>query len=287
MFFSALLSGILLGGIYALVAAGLNLIFGVMKIINFAHGQMLMLGMYMTWALVTLVGFDPYLSLPLVFVATALVGWLIQVGLISPVLKSERTSQLLITFGLGMVLQNGAVMLLGHNYRSLTVSYSSSVVDVLGMRAAQSTLIAIAGSLLTLVLLYQFLVRTRLGTAIRAVSQQPDSAELAGIDVKRVYALAFALGTGLVGIAATLMAPIYYVQPDVGTQFGIMAFIVVILGGLGNVFGAALGGLIIGLIQNLFATFVSVEMARAFTFLVFILILFVRPNGLFGRTARV
>jgi branched-chain amino acid transport system permease protein len=287
MFFSAVLSGILLGGIYALVAAGLNLIFGVMKIINFAHGQILMLGMYLTWVLVSVLGLDLYVSLPVVFLATLALGAAIQRGLIEPVLKSERSSQLLITFGLGMVLQNGVVMVFGQNYHSLAVSYASNIVEVQGLRASQATLIAIVGSLVTLVALYRFLGHTRLGTSIRAVSQQPDSAALVGIDVQRVHVITFALGTGLVGIAATLMTPIYYVQPEVGTQFGVMAFMVVVLGGLGNAFGAALAGLIIGLVQNLFATFISVEMARAFTFLVFILILFVRPHGLFGRTARV
>lgn len=287
MILAALLSGVLLGGIYALVAVGLNLIFGVMRIINFAHGQLLMLAMYMVWGAGTVFGIDPYVALPFVFVAMAGVGWAIQKVLIAPVLASDRTSQLLITFGLGMALQNGAIIVFGHNFHSLDVSYSSTIVEIFGLRATQSTLIAIAGSAVSLALLQQFLTRTRFGTAIRAVAQQPESAELAGIDVGRIYAVSFAIGTGLVGIAAALMAPIYYIQPDVGTQFGIMGFIIVVLGGLGNVYGAALGGLIIGLVQNLFATLVNVEMARAFTFLVFILILFVRPNGLFGRTGRV
>jgi branched-chain amino acid transport system permease protein len=149
-----------------------------------------------------------------------------------------------------------------------------------------ATMIAVGGAAVALCVLYLFLHHTRLGTAVRAVSQQPDSAELAGIDVRRVYGVAFAGGTALVGVAAVFMTPIYYVQPEIGVEFGIMAFIIVVLGGLGNVFGAAVAGLTLGLVQNLFATFVSVEMARAMVFLFFILVMLVRPYGIFGRSAR-
>jgi len=150
-----------------------------------------------------------------------------------------------------------------------------------------SALGLIAGTARSIGLLFLFLNRTRLGTAIRAVSQQSDSAELAGINVKRIYAIAFAIGCALVGIAAVLMAPLYDINPSMGEVFGIMAFIVVVLGGLGNVQGAALGGLVLGVGQNLFASYVSFQMSIAFVFLFFIIILLVRPTGLFGRAARV
>jgi len=284
---AALASGVFLGSIYALVAVGLNLIFGVVKIINFAHGALLMIAMYMTYFLVSLAGLDPYVSLPIVVLAMALVGWVIQSGVINRVMAAERTSQLLITFGLALMFENAAVMLWGQNYRSATVPYARNVVEILGVRFSVAALLALGGSALSLLLLYVFLHRTRIGTAIRAVSQQPESAALAGIDVKRVYAIAFAVGSAMVGVAAAFMVPIYYVQPAVGTPFAIMAFIIVVLGGLGSVWGAAAAGMILGLVQNVFATMVNVEMAPTFVFVVFIVLMFFRPYGLFGQAERI
>lgn len=287
MFRAALASGIFLGSIYAMVASGLNLIFGVVKIINFAHGALLALGMYMAYFLITLAGFDPYLTLPVVVVAMFLVGWAIQSGIINRIMDSDRTSQLLITFGLALMVQNGAIMLWGHEYRSATVPYARKVFDILGIRFSFAALLALTGSAISLVLLYLFLHRTRTGTAIRAVSQQPDSAALAGINVKSIYGIAFGVGSAMVGVAAVFMVPIYFVQPSVGDPFVLMAFITVVLGGLGSVWGAAAAGMMLGVVQNLFATMVNVEMAPTFVFLVFMVIMFFRPYGLFGRTERI
>ena len=287
MFRAALASGIFLGSIYAMVASGLNLIFGVVKIINFAHGALLALGMYMAYFLITFAGFDPYLTLPVVVVAMFLVGWAIQSGIINRIMDSDRTSQLLITFGLALMVQNGAIMLWGHEYRSATVPYARKVFDILGIRFSFAALLALTGSAISLVLLYLFLHRTRTGTAIRAVSQQPDSAALAGINVKSIYGIAFGVGSAMVGVAAVFMVPIYFVQPSVGDPFVLMAFITVVLGGLGSVWGAAAAGMMLGVVQNLFATMVNVEMAPTFVFLVFMVIMFFRPYGLFGRTERI
>lgn len=287
MFRAALASGIFLGSIYAMVASGLNLIFGVVKIINFAHGALLALGMYMAYFLITLAGFDPYLTLPVVVAAMFLVGWAIQSGIINRIMDSDRTSQLLITFGLALMVQNGAIMLWGHEYRSATVPYARKVFDILGIRFSFAALLALTGSAISLVLLYLFLHRTRTGTAIRAVSQQPDSAALAGINVKSIYGIAFGVGSAMVGVAAVFMVPIYFVQPSVGDPFVLMAFITVVLGGLGSVWGAAAAGMMLGVVQNLFATMVNVEMAPTFVFLVFMVIMFFRPYGLFGRTERI
>lgn len=287
MFRAALASGIFLGSIYAMVASGLNLIFGVVKIINFAHGALLALGMYMAYFLITFAGFDPYLTLPVVVAAMFLVGWAIQSGIINRIMDSDRTSQLLITFGLALMVQNGAIMLWGHEYRSATVPYARKVFDILGIRFSFAALLALTGSAISLVLLYLFLHRTRTGTAIRAVSQQPDSAALAGINVKSIYGIAFGVGSAMVGVAAVFMVPIYFVQPSVGDPFVLMAFITVVLGGLGSVWGAAAAGMMLGVVQNLFATMVNVEMAPTFVFLVFMVIMFFRPYGLFGRTERI
>ncbi len=284
---SAVASGIALGAIYALVAAGLNLVFGVVKIINFAQGALLTVALYGVWLFQRAAGLDPYLTLPAVVAVMAGLGYLIQAGLIGRVLGKERTSQLLITFGLAMVLKNLCLVLWGADNRSVTSRYGDRVLGFLGVRMTVASVVAVAGSALTVAFLYLFLHRTRAGTAIRAVAQQPDSAELAGINVRRVYAAAFAVGTALIGVAASLMAPIYPIHPGAGDSFGIMAFIVVILGGLGSVFGAALAALLIGVLQNVFATLVSVQLSTAFVFLVFIVAMIARPSGIFGQKARV
>ena len=287
MLVPALVSGLVLGAIYALVGTSLNLIFGVIKVINFAHGAFLMLAVYITYWTTLVLGIDAYLTLPVVVVVMAAFGYVFQSVLINPVLNKHRISQLLITFGAGMAITNGVQAVAGADHHSVHTFLSSTVWTFGSVRMDASALVLIAGTASSIGLLFLFLNRTRLGTAIRAVSQQPDSAELAGINVKRIYAIAFAIGSALVGIAAVLMAPIYDINPSMGEVFGIMAFIVVVLGGLGNIQGAALGGLVLGVGQNLFASYVSFQMSIAFVFLFFIIILLVRPTGLFGRAARV
>lgn len=284
---SAIASGVALGAIYALVAVGLNLIFGVTKIINFAQGALLTVALYCIYLFSIWSGLSAYALIPAVVVVMGCLGYIIQVALIDRVLGKERTSQLLITFGLGMALKNVCLAIWGPDHHSVNVPLGDQVVAFLGVRVTLAHLIAVAGSALAVGFLYIFLHRTRVGTAIRAVAQQPESAELAGINTRRIYAIAFAVGTALVGVTAALMAPIYSIHPDVGDTFGVMAFIVVILGGLGSVFGAAAAAMIIGIAQNVFATMVSVEMSTAFVFAVFIVVMIAKPSGLFGRSARV
>lgn len=287
MLASAIANGLALGAIYALVGAGLNLIFGVVKIINFAQGAMLMAGMYLVYWWFQLFGFDPYLSLPVVLVLMFGLGYTVQRLIINRVLRQERTSQLLITFGIGMVLQNTALALWGPNHRSVRSFLTGETLELLGARVSMQHVAAFFGATLAVLLLFFFLKSTRYGTAIRAVAQQPDSAELAGINVKSVYAVAFGIGTAVTGFAAVLMAPIYDIQPLSGDLFGVIAFIAVVMGGLGNVQGAAAAGVILGLSQVLFATFVGPQFATAFLFLFFVATLIIRPTGLFGRKERI
>lgn len=287
MLVAALVSGIVLGSIYALIGAGLNLIFGVVRVINFAQGALLMLGVYVVYWTVTLTGVDPYLTLPVVVIAMALLGYLIQSVIINPVLKKERTSQLLITFGLGMLIENLILATMGPDVRSVHTFLRGKSIAIGDVRVSYESLVLVGVTAVCIFGLFLYLNRTKLGTAIRAVSQQPDSAELAGINVKRIYCLAFGIGMAMTGVGAVLMAPLYDVNPGMGEAFGIMAFIVVVLGGLGNVQGAALAGLTLGIVQNLFAMFVSIQLSLAFVFFFFILVLLIRPQGLFGRALRV
>jgi branched-chain amino acid transport system permease protein len=287
MFASALVSGLVLGGIYSLVGAGLNLIFGVIKIINFAQGALLMFGAYLSYWIVVWSGMDPYLTLPFVILGMALLGYVIQVLLINPVLGQERTSQLLITFGISLLIQNGALALWGPDIRFVESFVGYKTFELFGIRVGASSAIAIAGAVIIIGLFFLFLNKTRTGIAIRAVAQQSDSALLSGIDVKKIYALAFAIGSAMVGAASVLIVPIYDIFPLMGEQFGIIAFIVVVLGGLGNVQGAAIAGVFLGVTQNLFAVYVSNQLSVAILFLIFLVTLLFKPQGIFIRRMRV
>lgn len=287
MFASALVSGLVLGGIYSLVGAGLNLIFGVIKIINFAQGALLMFGAYLSYWIVVWSGMDPYLTMPFVILGMALLGYVIQVLLINPVLGQERTSQLLITFGISLLIQNGALALWGPDIRFVESFVGYKTFELFGIRVGASSAIAIAGAVIIIGLFFLFLNKTRTGIAIRAVAQQSDSALLSGIDVKKIYALAFAIGSAMVGAASVLIVPIYDIFPLMGEQFGIIAFIVVVLGGLGNVQGAAIAGVFLGVTQNLFAVYVSNQLSVAILFLIFLVTLLFKPQGIFIRRMRV
>ena len=287
MFASALVSGLVLGGIYALVGAGLNLIFGVIKIINFAQGSLLMFGAYLSYWIVIWTDIDPYLTLPFVVLGMGILGYVIQITLINPVIGQERTSQLLITFGISLLIQNGALALWGPEIRFVETFVGYKTFDLFGIRVGASSAIAIAGAATIISLFFLFLNKTRTGIAIRAVAQQSDSALLSGIDVKKIYALAFAIGSAMVGAASVLIVPIYDIFPLMGEQFGVIAFIVVVLGGLGHIQGAAVAGVFLGVTQNLFAVYVSNQLSIAILFLIFLVTLLFRPQGIFIRRMRV
>ena len=289
-----LLNALLYASVMFLIAGGLSLIYGVMRIVNLAHGNLYAFGAYVSaWAVGRVLGGAQdaslwlYALLPVGAVAAAALGAVLEPTLLRPLYRRAEEYQLLITFGLAMALENGLLAVFGPDHRSVQATYANQTVTVLGVHLTVAGVIAIAGSVVIVGLLFLFVNRTRIGTAIRAVAQQPDSAELAGIDVRRVFGIAFALGTGLAGAAACFMAPIYPIQPGAGDTFGVMAFIIVILGGLGSVFGASAAALLIGVVQSVFATMISVQMATAFVFAAFIVAMIVRPNGIFGRVSRV
>jgi branched-chain amino acid transport system permease protein len=283
----AALTGLLVGGVYGLVAMGLALIFGVLDIINFAHGAMMALAMYATYALVAQVGLDPYLTLlitvPLLFV----LGMAIQLLLVGPVLGGAAESQLLLTLGLAIVIENGLLATFTATPRSVNVPLIGTLLPS-GIRigtavASTQLVIAFVGSLAVGGLLHALLHRTTLGMTIRAVAENPRGAALVGVDVRRAYVLAFGLGTACVGAAGTLMVPFLSVTPTTGDTFNIIAFVVVVLGGLGSVTGALVGGLIIGLIQSLGGAALPQVNNLLLVFAVFVLTLLLRPQGLLGR----
>lgn len=280
----ALVSGLLMGGLYALISIGLTLIFGVMRIVNFAHGDFMMLGMYVTYWVFTLYGIDPYLSLvvtvPLLFVT----GAVIQKFLINRVLEAPQASQLFLTLGVMLIVQNAALLLWKADYRAVDTYYTGSVIRLGDVFLSIPRLASFAAAIILTGALYVFLMRTKIGKAMRATAQNRQVSSLMGVNVPRVYLVAFGMGTACVGAAGTLLSTFYYISPTVGTVFTLTAFLATVLGGMGSFTGAFFGGLLVGLAESLGAVYVATQYRELITFVLFILILLVKPSGLFGKS---
>ncbi len=286
LFLQALVSGILMGGVLALISIGLTLIWGVLKIINFAHGEFLMIGMYLVYFLVAKWGWDPYLTLIVSVPALFLIGAGIFELTIRPILKYPAINQIMLTVGLSLVLQNLALMFFKADVLFAQTRYNAVPITVGPVVVTEGKLIAFVGSILATLVLYWLLQSTDTGRAIRAAAQDRDAAVLMGIDVSWAYLLAFGIGSACLGVAASLMIPFYYISPTVGAFFGLIAFVIVVLGGMGDFLGALVGGLIIGITESLGAAALPGSLSRVLVFAVFILILLYRPLGLFGGKQR-
>jgi branched-chain amino acid transport system permease protein len=276
------INGLLIGGIYALIAIGLTLIFGVVRIINFAQGEFLMIGMFATFWIFSLLKIDPYIGLLIFTPLLFLLGMGTERVIIKPIQNAPALAQIFSTFGLSIVLQNGALMFWKSEYRSIETSYSSAMINWAGLMINVPRLVVFLVAVGIVIFLYLFLQKTYLGKAMSAVAQDRDAAQLMGVDINKIYMLAFGLGIGLEGLAGALIMPIYATYPTVGFTFGLIAFVVVVLGGLGNMFGAFLGGLVIGLVESFSGFFISPELNTAIYFLIFVLVLIIRPSGLMG-----
>ena len=279
----AIVSGLLAGGVYALIGVGLNLIFGVMKIINFAHGSLLMLGMYSTYWLFTFFKIDPYLSLAITVPLLFLVGIIIQKTLIHPIMEHPENNQLVLTMGVMLFLENLALFLWGPDFRTVKVSYVGTVFSLFTIRVNLLRFIAFAGGLFLALLLYIFLKKTDMGKAIRASSEEREGASVVGISVKKVHLISFGMGTACVGAAGTLITPFFYLSPHVGHLFLLTAFMVVVMGGMGSFVGAILGGFIIGLTESLGAVMLPGSVGQIIPFSLFVILLLFKPTGLFKR----
>lgn len=278
----SVVTGILTGGLYGLIAMGLTLIFGVLDIVNFAHGALLAVAMFISFGMVSATGMHPYLTLVIAIPALFLIGAAVHRGLLSGSGGKSLENQLLITLGLSLLLENGLLMFFGAEPKAIALP-GDFQFPLLGAVVAGSRLYAFLGAIALGALLYWLLRRTRLGTAIRAVAANGPGAELVGINVRRIHTLTFAIGTACAGAAAALAGPLVTVTPTLGEQFNITAFVVVVLGGMGNVVGALVGGLLIGLVEQLTTIYLGGQSSLLGVFVVFILVLFLRPQGLFGR----
>lgn len=281
-FLQALITGILMAGIYALVATGLTLIFGVVRIVNFAHGEFVMLGMYVTFWLWKLWGLDPYVSLLITMPLLFCFGVLIQRFLFQPILRAPDLAQIFMTVGLSVILMNVALLLFTADFRSVKVAYGEWAWRLGGITVPLSRLFAFLGALLLAGLLTLFLTRTDVGKALRAVAQDREVSMLLGINPNRMYLLAVGLGAALAGAAGGLIVPFFYVFPTVGVVFVLIAFVVVILGTLGSVQGALLASLIVGVAESLGILFAGSDLGLVVVFGILVASLIFRPSGLMG-----
>jgi branched-chain amino acid transport system permease protein len=277
-------SGILVGGAYALIGIGLTLIFGVMRIINFAHGDLMMVGMYLTYYLFSLLHIDPFVSIVIGFPAMFLLGALLQKTIINRVLGALPQNQILLTIGLGLILSNSTMLFFTSDYKIISTSYSSSSFDVAGISISAPLLVSFLITAAITAVLYLFLIKTDTGQAIRATAQDREAAQLMGINVKRMSILAFGIGAALAGTAGALISPTYYIFPQVGSAFTLKAFVIVVLGGMGSVVGATLGGVVVGVTESMAAVYISAGLKELVVYVLFLLILLLRPAGLLGKS---
>ena len=284
MFLQACVNGLLMGGFYSLMGMGQNIIFGVMKIVNFCHGEMLMVGMYLTFILYTFFGIDPYLAVPMVAAVMFVLGAGIQHTLITPSLGTKSfTNLLFLTVGLGLLLSNGALVIFGSEYRSIRTAYSQTYIPMGPVTISLPRMISFGVLIVVTIALFAFLKYTTVGQQIRAVSQNPVGAEVVGIDVKKIYLLTYGLGVALAGTAGALLTQFYTIFPTAGASFGFRALIVVVVGGLGSIPGAFLAGIFLGLLETMSALFISPSYSDLIVFMTFIVILVVRQTVIARR----
>jgi branched-chain amino acid transport system permease protein len=281
----AILNGLATGAVYALVALGLTLIYGVLHIVNFAHGSLLMLALYGVYFLYTLLGIDPYIALPIMVPAMFALGYALQRTVIATASHGREENILLVTLGLSIIIDNLALYLWSADTRTINPSYAFETVDFGVAFIAVPKVVSFAGALAITSLLWLLIHRTDLGKAIRALARERQGAQLVGIDVDHIYAMSFGIGIACLGAAACLLLPSYYAHPGVGESFVVIAFTIVVLGGMGSFAGALVGGFVIGLTESLGGLFLGENLGKIGVFVIFIAILLFRPTGLFGQRA--
>ena len=281
-FVQTVASGVLTGGVYAMVGIGLSLIFGVMRIVNFAHGEFMAVGMYIAFALFRSLHLDPYLSLIVVAPAGFLLGAFVERVLLAPIQNAAEHSLILMTVGVGLILTNALLCKFGAHPETIYTSYSTQTVRIAAITLSVPLLVSFALTVIVVAGLFLILTRTDLGRAIRAAAQNRDAAELQGVDTRFVQTAVFGMGIVLSMAAGVLLLPALYVFPTVGGIFTLKAFVVTVLGGMGSIVGAIWGGLLLGVVESVGAGLGATGYRDAFGLVAFLLVMLVRPQGLFG-----
>lgn len=285
--FQALLDGVLMGGVYALAALGLSLIFGVMKITNFAHGAMMTMGMYTVYVIVTSLGVSPYFALPVAMAVLFGVGFVLQRFCINKILSAPSHNQLLLTLGVAYILENVLLAVFSPNYKTINVEALSKAWRIGEITVNPAKLIAFCVALAVTGVIYIILYRTPMGFAIRATSQDRQGSQLVGVPIRRISAVAFGIGAMCTGIAGALLTPVLSIYPTIGETFQLKCFVIAVLGGMGNLWGALVAGFIVGVVEMLTGYYLGGSWSDLAIYLVFILVLVIKPTGLFeGRNRR-
>jgi branched-chain amino acid transport system permease protein len=279
----AVLNGLMTGAVYALIALGLTLIYGVLHIINFAHGALLTAAMFAAFFAYRLLGLDPYLAAVILTPLFFLLGYCLQRFIIGPAAHGEDRNILLVTLGLAVVIENALLYAFRADTRTINLPYAFNVMEVGTAFLAIPRVIAFGVVIVVALGLWLIMQWTDTGKAIRAVAKEKLGAELSGIDVAHIYAVTFGLGTACLAIAACLLMPTYYVNPSAGNAFVLVAFTIVVLGGMGSVVGALIGGLFVGVVESLSGLYLGESLGQIGIFVMFILVLLFRPSGLFGE----
>ncbi len=283
VFFQTLVSGILIGGIYALIGLGMTLIMGVMGIINLAHGQLMMVAMYITFVMFSFFHIDPYLSLLIAMPCLFLLGCAIQKFLLNPLMEVETIipqNQVLMTVGIAIVLTEIARFIFSSTYRSVRTSYSGTVFFLGGISFNVAMTVAFVLAVALTLALFWFMLKTDLGRSIRATAQDKEAAILMGVNSRRITIITYGLGAGLVAAAGALLIPIFYLFPDIGRPFTTKAFVITILGGMGSTVGAIFGGLTLGIAESMGATYIGMSYKEMVGLIIFLLVLIFLPGGL-------
>ena len=280
-----LINGVLLGGLYAVMALGLALVWGVLNIVNLAHGAFIMLGAYLSWHLYTYLGIDPFLGLPITAVAMFAVGYAMQRGLLNLVVKAPMFNTLLITFGLEVVLTYLAQLAFSADFRTINPSYAGNSIQLGTIVLPLARLMAFGIAIILTIAMWLFLLHTRLGRAIRATAQNLVAARLYGVEPRHLYAMTFGIGIGLAGAAGGLYGTVSQINPYIGATLTAKSFAIAIIGGLDNPLGVIVGGLFLGIIESLAVLYIGATFADVASFGVLVLVLIVRPSGLLGKTA--
>ena len=283
--FPSVLNGLTTGAVYALIALGLTLIYGVLHIINFAHGAALMMAMYGVYFLFTKFGIDPYWALPIMVPVMFAAGYLVYRFVIGRASHGKDENILLVTLGLSIALENLALVLFKADTRTIDTAYTLTTLNVFGVNLALTKLVSFFGALVLTGVLLLIVGKTSLGRAIRACAKERHGAKVVGIDVEHIFAMSFGIGLACLGAAACLHLPAYYVNPTVGNGFVLIAFTIVVLGGMGSFTGALLGGFIIGVVESIGGLVLGESLGQIGIFLIFIAVLLFRPQGLFGAKA--